>query len=95
MAGAADNPEEKEGPVRALDEDDIALLKSYGLGPYSTRIKAAEKDLKDLSKKVNDVCGVKESDTGLSAPSRWDIVADKQAQQEDQPLQVSMQLVTR
>ena len=52
MAGAADNPEEKEGPVRALDEDDIALLKTYGLGPYSTKIKAAEKDLKDLSKKV-------------------------------------------
>ena len=26
MAGAADNPEEKEGPVRALDEDDIAAV---------------------------------------------------------------------
>lgn len=88
MAGAADNPEEKEAPVRALDEDDIALLKTYGLGPYSNKIKDAEKDIKELSKKVNDVCGVKESDTGLAAPSRWDLVADKQAQQEEQPLQV-------
>ncbi|KAI3721693.1 hypothetical protein L2E82_32710 [Cichorium intybus] len=25
-----------------LDEDDIALLKSYGLGPYSTSIKKVE-----------------------------------------------------
>ena len=88
MASKAENPEDKEAPVRALDEDDIALLKTYGLGPYSTRIKDAEKDVKDLSKKVNDVCGVKESDTGLAAPSRWDLVADKQAQQEEQPLQV-------
>ena len=26
-------------PIAVLDEDDIALLKSYGLGPYTTRIK--------------------------------------------------------
>lgn len=70
MAGAADNPEDKEAPVRALDEDDIALLKTYGLGPYSTKIKDAESDIKNLSKRVNNVCGVKESDTGLAAPSR-------------------------
>ena len=88
MAGATEAPEDNEATVRALDEGDIALLKTYGLGPYSTKIKDAEKDIKDLSKKVNDVCGVKESDTGLAAPSRWDLVADKQAQQEEQPLQV-------
>ena len=88
MAGASEAPEDNEATVRALDEGDIALLKTYGLGPYSTKIKDAEKDIKDLSKKVNDVCGVKESDTGLAAPSRWDLVADKQAQQEEQPLQV-------
>lgn len=32
--------------------DDIALLKTYGLGPYAETIKAVEKDLKDISKKV-------------------------------------------
>lgn len=37
---------------------------------------------------INDVCGVKESDTGLAPPSRWDLVSDKQMQQEEQPLQV-------
>ena len=88
MADAAGNPEDKDVPTRALDDDDIALLKTYGLGPYSVKIKDAEKDLKELSKKVNDVCGVKESDTGLAAPSRWDLRGDKQVQQAEQPLQV-------
>lgn len=34
--------EKDEAPVKALDEDDIALLKTYGLGPYAQRIKDAE-----------------------------------------------------
>ena len=28
-----------------------------GLGPYSTLIKKAEKEIKDMAKKVNDLCG--------------------------------------
>ena len=87
---APEPPEGKEEKVRALDEDDIALLKSYGQGPYSARIKDIEKDVKDTVKKVNDVSGIKESDTGLAAPSRWDLVSDKQAMQEEQPLQVGL-----
>lgn len=83
----ADEPEVKEEKIRVLDEDDIALLKTYGLGPYANKIKDAEKDLKDVSARVNDICGIKESDTGLAAPSRWDLVSDKQAMQEEQPLQ--------
>ncbi|CAI5460693.1 unnamed protein product [Closterium sp. Yama58-4] len=79
--------DEKNPP--ALDEDDIALLKTYGLGPYSTSIKKVEKDIKDMAKKVNDLCGIKESDTGLAAPSQWDLVSDKQMMQEEQPLQVA------
>lgn len=86
-----------------------------GLGPYSTSIKKAEKEIKDMAKKVNDLCGmkfllgcllfvvliivllglltlcwigIKESDTGLAAPSQWDLVSDKQMMQEEQPLQV-------
>ena len=78
----------KEAPVRALDEDDIALLKTYGLGPYAESIKTVENDIKELAKKVNEACGIKESDTGLAVPSRWDLVSDKQAMQEEQPLQV-------
>ena len=85
----ADDPETKEEKIRVLDEDDIALLKTYGLGPYANKIKDVEKDLKDVSGRVNGICGIKESDTGLAAPSRWDLVSDKQAMQEEQPLQAS------
>ncbi|KAK6916971.1 AAA ATPase, AAA+ lid domain, partial [Dillenia turbinata] len=79
--------DEKNPPP--LDEDDIALLKTYGLGPYSSSIKKTEKEIKDMAKKVNDLCGIKESDTGLAAPSQWDLVSDKQMMQEEQPLQVA------
>lgn len=29
-----------------------------GLGPYSSSIKKVEKEIKDLAKKVNDLCGI-------------------------------------
>ncbi len=64
-------------------------LQNYGLGPYAGPIKKAEQDVKDILKRINDVCGIKESDTGLAPPSRWDLVSDKQMQQEEQPLQVA------
>jgi 26S proteasome regulatory subunit T1 len=81
--------EEEEEEVAQLDEGDIALLKSYGLGPYTTRIKKVEDGIKASQKKVMDLIGIKESDTGLSLPSQWDLVSDKQMMQEEQPLQVA------
>ncbi|TYI68531.1 hypothetical protein E1A91_D08G095000v1, partial [Gossypium mustelinum] len=91
---------------RPLDEVYIALLKTYGLGPYSMSVKKVEKEIKEMEKKVNDLCGlfllysclyvgilckqgIKESDTGLAAPSQWDLVSNKQMMQEEQPLQVA------
>lgn len=74
-------------PQRALDEDDIALLKTYGVGPYTNKIKELEKSVQNMLKRVNEVVGIKESATGLAPPSMWDLVADKQMLQE-QPLQV-------
>lgn len=72
----------------ALDQEDIDIMKNYGLGPYAGNIKQIEKDIKDIQKKVDDLSGIKESDTGLAPPSRWDLVADKSMLQEEQPLQV-------
>jgi hypothetical protein len=44
---------------------DIALLKTYGLGPYTNAIKAAEEDIKKHQDKVKELIGIKESDTGI------------------------------
>jgi 26S proteasome regulatory subunit T1 len=81
--------EDKDKPVKALDAGDIALLKSYGLGPYTKPIKQVQTDITNITKKINELCGIKESDTGLALPSMWDLVADKQMLQEEQPLLVS------
>lgn len=68
---------------------DIALLKTYGVGPYTNAIKAVEEDIKKQQDKVKELIGIKESDTGLSLPSQWDLVSDKQMMAEEQPLQVA------
>lgn len=81
--------EEKEDAPPPLDETDIALLKSYGLGPYNTRIKEIEEEIKKHQQTVKDLIGIKESDTGLSPPSMWDLVNDKQMMSEEPPLQVA------
>ena len=72
-----------------LDSEDIALLKSYGLGPYTVPIKTIEGEIKKHQQSVKDLIGIKESDTGLSQPSQWDLVGDKQMMQEEAPLQVA------
>eukprot|EP00542_Grammatophora_oceanica_P017570 CAMPEP_0194033590 /NCGR_PEP_ID=MMETSP0009_2-20130614/6223_1 /TAXON_ID=210454 /ORGANISM="Grammatophora oceanica, Strain CCMP 410" /LENGTH=457 /DNA_ID=CAMNT_0038674305 /DNA_START=79 /DNA_END=1452 /DNA_ORIENTATION=+ len=81
--------EEKEDAPPPLDEGDIALLKSYGLGPYSVAIKNLEAEIKQHQQTVKDLIGIKESDTGLSQPSQWDLVGDKQMMSEEAPLQVA------
>ncbi len=81
--------EEKEDAPPPLDEGDIALLKAYGLGPYTTSIKKLEDEIKTHQQTVKDLIGIKESDTGLSPPSMWDLVGDKQMMNEEAPLQVA------
>jgi len=87
MANAPDT--EKEKDFKALDEADIALLKTYGLGPYSRRIKAVETDIANILKHINEITGIKESDTGLSPQLYWNLMADRQRMAEEQPLQVA------
>jgi len=81
--------EDKDKAPPPLDEGDIALLKSYGLGPYSTLIKTLEEEIKKHQTEVKNLIGIKESDTGLSPPSMWDLVGDKQMMSEEAPLQVA------
>nr|XP_020019984.1 26S protease regulatory subunit 7-like [Castor canadensis] len=81
--------EKDDKPIRALDEGDIALLKTYGQSTYSRQIKQVEDDIQQLLKKINELTGIKESDTGLAPPALWDLAADKQTLQSEQPLQVA------
>ncbi len=81
--------DDDDKPIKALTEEDIRVMQAYGAGPYTNKIKKLETELKDLSKKVNEIAGIKESDTGLAHPSRWDLVSDKQMMQEEAPLSVS------
>jgi len=80
--------EEKDEEIKALDEGDIAVLKSYGQGPYHLQIKKTEDDLQQCLKRVNELTGIKESDTGLAPPSQWDLDHDAQMIRE-QALQVA------
>jgi 26S proteasome regulatory subunit T1 len=84
----AGEKDEKEKEFKALDEADIAVLKRYGRGPYADQLKQIDTDIEECMKRVNALCGVKESDTGLAPPALWDIAADKQAIAQEQPLQV-------
>merc|ERR1719272_1082920 len=79
--------DEKEGA--ALDEDDVDIMRTYGVGPYVNPIKKVDKETKEYIGKINKLIGVKESDTGLSPPSQWDLEGDKQMMKQEQPLQVA------
>jgi 26S proteasome regulatory subunit T1 len=35
----------------------VDWLSLQGLGPYSTSIKKVEKEIKEMAKKINDLCG--------------------------------------
>ena len=39
-------------------------MKTYGQGPYAKPIKAVEDDIQKTIKRVNELTGIKESDTG-------------------------------
>uniref|UniRef100_A0AC35TQG3 26S proteasome regulatory subunit 7 n=1 Tax=Rhabditophanes sp. KR3021 TaxID=114890 RepID=A0AC35TQG3_9BILA len=89
MRKAKDGEKEEEKDFKALDEGDIQVLTRYGSGPYTGELKKIDKDIEDAVKRVNELCGIKESDTGLAPPALWDFAADKQAMQQEQPLQVA------
>ncbi|GFQ01261.1 putative oligosaccharyltransferase complex subunit cg9662 [Phtheirospermum japonicum] len=71
--------------LRRILEDTKDASESFrllGLGHYLTSIMKTEKEIKEMAKKINDLCGIKESDTSLAVPSQWDLVSDKQMMQE-------------
>lgn len=89
MTKSTDNPELEEKKIKPLDEGDLDILKSYGLGPYAIPSKKLGLEINEMVEKVKKLVGVKESDTGLALPSLWDLAGDKQMMQEQQPLLVA------
>jgi hypothetical protein len=75
--------------ITPLDEGDIQILKSYGQGPYARALKRLDDEIKQVSKRVNEKIGVKESDMGLAPPNLWDLLSDRQRMSEEHPLQVA------
>lgn len=65
------------------------FFRLQGQGPYASKLKTVETDIKDVQKRINEKLGVKESDTGLASPNLWDLPADRQRMAEDHPLQVA------
>ena len=56
-----------------LSDQDIALFKRYGKGPYADKIKKHDDEIKDFNQKITSLCGIKESDTGLALPAQWNL----------------------
>lgn len=84
-----EDEEEDDNVPPPLDSEDISLLKTYGMGPYTALLKKVEESIVEHQKTITELIGIKESDTGLAQPSQWDLVADKQMMSEEHPLQVA------
>uniref|UniRef100_A0A914H3L4 26S proteasome regulatory subunit 7 n=2 Tax=Globodera TaxID=31242 RepID=A0A914H3L4_GLORO len=80
---------EKTKELKALNEEEIAALNTYNVGPYTEQLKKAEKDIEELQKRINTISGVTENDTGLTQPASWDLVADAIAEKSSPPLLVA------
>ena len=81
--------EKDEPEIISLDQDDIALLKLYGVGPYHKPAKEIEEFVRNKAESLNKRSGVKESETGLAAPVQWDLNGDQRTMQSENPLHVS------
>jgi len=89
MSAVKDNATDhgKEKAPAPLDEGDISMLKSYGKrGFYPERCSLLEEEIEKQKQIVNQLIGVRESDTGLLPPSQWDLRGDQQMLTEEAPL---------
>jgi len=77
------------GKQAALNEEDIDIMTTYGMGPYTNPITRVDQENRDYIGKINKLIGIKESDTGLAPPSQWDLEGDKQMMKQEMPLQVA------
>ncbi|KAK1443412.1 26S proteasome regulatory subunit [Babesia gibsoni] len=88
MSGDEEDAEAKT-VSNPLNDTEINILKSYGIGPYVELIKDVDEGIKEVVERINKISGIKKSDTGLTPPHMWDLTYDQQSLQEGVPLQVA------
>lgn len=81
--------EEDTTAANPLDEEDVAVLKTYGAGPYAMAMANLQNDIEKHQQIVKDLVGVMKDDEGLLPPSQWDLIGDKQLLAEESALQVA------
>lgn len=83
------DPTKQEDDIVELDTDDLKIIETYSKGPFTTEIRQAEKEIRDLSHEIDLVKGVRESDTGLAPMSQWDFDGDKSNFNTQEPFNVA------
>ena len=68
-----DGKEKDDMKGTPLSDQDIALFKRYGKGPYADKLRKLEEEMKEFNQKITSLCGIKESDTGLALPAQWNL----------------------
>jgi 26S proteasome regulatory subunit T1 len=80
-------------PIKELEDDLKKITKNVndlkGLCSKLIQYSCVPQSFQILSSPFNLCSGIKESDTGLAPQSQWDLVADQQMLQKEQPLQVA------
>jgi len=66
--------------VAPLDDNDIEILKNFGnpFGVYGKVCSNAEQCSNQILKHIGIITGIKETETGISHPSQWNFIQDKQ-----------------
>jgi len=80
---------ENQEEIIPLDDSDLTLIETYSRGPFTKEIRSVEKDIRELSRRIDLVKGVRESDTGLAPMSQWDFDGDKNNLGSQEPLNVA------
>jgi len=84
----SENPDRDED-FKELDETDLNIIQSYSAGPYTKEIREVEAEIRQRSKKVDSIKGVRENDTGLAPMNEWDFDGDKNMINTQEPLNVA------
>lgn len=82
--------EQDEEEIVALDETDLSIIETYSRGPFTKEIRQTEASIRTLSTNIDQIRGIRETDTGLAPMSQWDLDGDKILIANQDPYSVAM-----